>query len=111
MVPFVAAFRDIVSDHRHEHEQQRVVVKNDLSVDHFIGLRRFSYQYFVCVPCLFCWCCRTTPTPSLVCLNTNSVAQEPEGSSPNAQQPATCPYPELVESNPHPPSQSPQDPF
>jgi hypothetical protein len=35
---------------------------------------------------------------------TNSVAQEPEGSSP---QPATGPCPEPVESNPHPPSQSP----
>jgi hypothetical protein len=38
---------------------------------------------------------------------TNSVAQEPEGSSPHSQQPATCPYPEPVESNPHPPSQYP----
>jgi hypothetical protein len=34
---------------------------------------------------------------------TNSVAQEPEGSSPQSQQPATSPYPEPVESNPHPP--------
>jgi hypothetical protein len=38
---------------------------------------------------------------------TNSVAQEPEGSSPHSQQPATGPCPEPVESNPHPPSQSP----
>jgi hypothetical protein len=38
---------------------------------------------------------------------TNSVAQKPEGSSPHSQQPATGPYPEPVESNPHPPSQSP----
>jgi hypothetical protein len=37
----------------------------------------------------------------------NSVAQEPEGSSPHSQQPATGPCPEPVESNPHPPSQSP----
>jgi hypothetical protein len=38
---------------------------------------------------------------------TNSVAQEPEGSSPHSQQPATGPCPERVESNPQPPSQSP----
>jgi hypothetical protein len=37
---------------------------------------------------------------------TNSVAQEPEGSSPHSQQLATGPYPEPVESNP-PSSQSP----
>jgi hypothetical protein len=37
----------------------------------------------------------------------NSVVQEPEGSSPHSQQPATGPCPETVESNPHPPSQSP----
>jgi hypothetical protein len=35
------------------------------------------------------------------------MAQEPEGSSPHSQQPATGPYPETVESNPHTPSQSP----
>jgi hypothetical protein len=34
---------------------------------------------------------------------TNSVAQEPESSSPHSQQPATGPCPETVESNPHPP--------
>jgi hypothetical protein len=34
---------------------------------------------------------------------TNSVAQEPEGSSPHSQQPATGPCPEPVESNPHSP--------
>jgi hypothetical protein len=39
-------------------------------------------------------------------IKTNSVAQEPEGSSPYSQQPATGPYPEPDESNPHPPSQS-----
>jgi hypothetical protein len=33
---------------------------------------------------------------------TNSVAREPEGSSPNSQQLVTGPYPEPVESNPHP---------
>jgi hypothetical protein len=38
---------------------------------------------------------------------TNSVAQEPEGSSPHSQQPATGPRPEPVESNPHTRSQSP----
>jgi hypothetical protein len=38
---------------------------------------------------------------------TNSVAQEPEGSSPHSQQPATGPCPEPVESNPHAPSQPP----
>jgi hypothetical protein len=37
---------------------------------------------------------------------TNSVAQEPEGSSPHSQQPAIGPCPETVESNPHPSSQS-----
>jgi hypothetical protein len=40
-------------------------------------------------------------------VKTNSVAQEPEGSSRHSQQPATGPCPEPVESNPHPPSQSP----
>jgi hypothetical protein len=34
-------------------------------------------------------------------LLTNSVAQEPKGSSPHSQQPATGPCPEPVESNPH----------
>jgi hypothetical protein len=34
---------------------------------------------------------------------TNSVAQEPEGSSPHSQQPATGPCSEPVESNPPPP--------
>jgi hypothetical protein len=38
---------------------------------------------------------------------TNSVVQEPEGSSPHSQQPATGPCPEPVDSNAHPPSQSP----
>jgi hypothetical protein len=38
---------------------------------------------------------------------TNSVAQEPEGSSPHSQQPVTDPCPEPVESNQYPPSQSP----
>jgi hypothetical protein len=33
---------------------------------------------------------------------TNSVEQEPEGSSPHSQQPATGPCPELAESNAHP---------
>jgi hypothetical protein len=33
---------------------------------------------------------------------TNSVATEPEGSSPCSQQPATSPYPEPAESTPHP---------
>jgi hypothetical protein len=34
---------------------------------------------------------------------TNSVTQEPEGSSPHSQQPPTGPCPDLVESNPHTP--------
>jgi hypothetical protein len=38
---------------------------------------------------------------------TNSVAQEPEGSSPHSQQPATGLCPEPVEFNPHQQSQSP----
>jgi hypothetical protein len=33
---------------------------------------------------------------------TNSVAPEPEGSSPHSQQPASGPYPEPGESTPHP---------
>jgi hypothetical protein len=39
---------------------------------------------------------------------TNSVAQEPEGSSPHSQQPATGPCPEPVESNPHPQANLPK---
>jgi hypothetical protein len=35
---------------------------------------------------------------------TNSVAQEPEGSSPHSQQLAAGPYPDPVESNTPPPS-------
>jgi hypothetical protein len=31
------------------------------------------------------------------------MVQEPEGSSPHSQQPATGPYPEPVKSNPHSP--------
>jgi hypothetical protein len=42
-----------------------------------------------------------------LCWLTNSVAQEPEGSSPHSQQPATGPCSEPVESSPHPPTQSP----
>jgi hypothetical protein len=37
----------------------------------------------------------------------NSVAPEPEGSSPYSQEPATSPYPEPAGSNVHSPSQSP----
>jgi hypothetical protein len=37
------------------------------------------------------------------------MAQEPKGSSPHSQHPATGPCPQLVESNPYLPSQSPQD--
>jgi hypothetical protein len=40
-------------------------------------------------------------------LLTNSVAPEPEGSSPHSQQPSNGPYPEPDESTPHPPNQSP----
>jgi hypothetical protein len=39
---------------------------------------------------------------------TNCVAQEPEGSSPHSQQPATGPCPEPVESNPHPQANLPK---
>jgi hypothetical protein len=42
---------------------------------------------------------------------TNSVAQEPEGSSSHSQQLTTGPYPEPVESNPHPQPISPRYPF
>jgi hypothetical protein len=38
---------------------------------------------------------------------TNSVAQEPEGSSPHSQQPATGPSLETVEYSPDPLSESP----
>jgi hypothetical protein len=41
------------------------------------------------------------PLTSLLSLCFCSVAQEPEGSSPHSQQPATGPCPETVESNPH----------
>jgi hypothetical protein len=37
----------------------------------------------------------------LICTVTNYVAQEPEGSSPHSQQPATSPYSEPVKSGPH----------
>jgi hypothetical protein len=46
------------------------------------------------------------PTYKMLTL-TNSMAQKTEGSSPHSQQPATGPCPEPVESDPHPPSQSP----
>jgi hypothetical protein len=36
---------------------------------------------------------------------TNSVASEPEGSSPHSQQPANGPYPEPGEPTPPPPNQ------
>jgi hypothetical protein len=39
---------------------------------------------------------------------TNSVAYEPEGSSPHSQQLATGPYPEPVESNPNSPDNLPK---
>jgi hypothetical protein len=39
---------------------------------------------------------------------TNSVAPEPEGSSPHSQQPANTPYPEPDESTPHPPTDLPK---
>jgi hypothetical protein len=41
----------------------------------------------------------------------NSVAQEPEASSPHSQRPATGLYPKPTGSTLHSPSQSPQDPF
>jgi hypothetical protein len=43
--------------------------------------------------------------------STHFVAPEPEGSSPHSQQLATGPYPDPLESIPHPTSQSPQGPF
>jgi hypothetical protein len=39
---------------------------------------------------------------------TNSVAPEPEGSSPHSQQPPNGPYPEPGESTPHPPTDLPK---
>jgi hypothetical protein len=41
-------------------------------------------------------------------LSNNSMAPEPEGSSPHSQQPATGPCPETVEFTPHPPPISPR---
>jgi hypothetical protein len=35
---------------------------------------------------------------------------EPEGSLPHSQAPATCPYPEPAQSNPHTPIPLPEDP-
>jgi hypothetical protein len=43
------------------------------------------------------------PEISISMTLTNSVAPEPEGSSPHSQQPANGPYPEPGESTPHPP--------
>jgi hypothetical protein len=40
--------------------------------------------------------------------STNSVAPQPESSSPHSQQPANDPYPELRESTPHPPANLPK---
>jgi hypothetical protein len=40
--------------------------------------------------------------PNVVLQNTNLVVQEPEGLSLHSQQPASGPYPEPVESSPHP---------
>jgi hypothetical protein len=45
-------------------------------------------------------------TQNFIMTKPNSVAQEPEGSSPHSQQLATGPYPEPVETDP-PPIQSP----
>jgi hypothetical protein len=42
------------------------------------------------------------------CKLTNSVAPEPEGSSPHPQQPATVPYPQPGESTPQPPTNLPK---
>jgi hypothetical protein len=50
---------------------------------------------------------QSVPADNIETLITNSMAQEPEGSSPHSQQPATGPCPEPVESNPHHPSQFP----
>jgi hypothetical protein len=70
----------------------------------------------LCVHCVFhCLrnACSSTPGKTdrtfLVTFITNSVAPEPEGSSPHSQQPANGPYPEPGEFTPHtpPPSQSP----
>jgi hypothetical protein len=47
---------------------------------------------------------------NVVCCDqlTNSVAPEPEVSSPHSQQPASDPYPEPVESTPHTPTYLPK---
>jgi hypothetical protein len=49
------------------------------------------------------WCGSSNKVQTI----TNSVAPEPEGSSPYSQQPATGPYPEPTGSNLHSHSQSP----
>jgi hypothetical protein len=48
------------------------------------------------------------PCSSLDKQLTNSVAQEPKGSSPHSQQLATGPYPQPVESDPHLPASLPK---
>jgi hypothetical protein len=47
------------------------------------------------------------PRPLATVAITNSLALEPEGSSPHSQKPASGPYPEPTGSNLHSPSQSP----
>jgi hypothetical protein len=46
---------------------------------------------------------RNFPRPVTLAELKNSVAPEPEGSSPHSQQPANCPYLEPGESTPHTP--------
>jgi hypothetical protein len=53
------------------------------------------------------WSLLMTSLDSVCTWRTNSVAPEPEGSSPHSQEPANDPYPEPGESTPHPPNQSP----
>jgi hypothetical protein len=62
----------------------------------------------VCPPCSYFRFFAKVVSLKVVCIlnicltKTDSVAQEPEGSSPHSQQPATGPCTEPVESNPHP---------
>jgi hypothetical protein len=56
------------------------------------------------LPNKHCRSARKDSTATSFSVLTNSVAPEPEGSSPHSQQPATGPEP--VESNPHPPPQA-----
>jgi hypothetical protein len=78
-------------------------VQRVLIVEHFLASRSYltcQNEFRVIFP--------DSPVPNKPTISpvTNSVAPEPEGSSPHSQQPANDPYPEPGESTPHTPNQS-----